>query len=72
VLHELAEICRLVAEGLRPLLPGTAQRIADALGLSPAASWTRGLEWGGVVPGQRIGRPASLFPRPSLPALGRA
>jgi methionyl-tRNA synthetase len=66
VLYELTEVCRLVAEGLRPFLPDTAGRIATALGVSLAASWDRGLEWGGIVPGQRVGRPAPLFPRPDL------
>jgi methionyl-tRNA synthetase len=72
VLCELAEVCRLVAEGLRPLLPDTAERIAAALGLSLTTSWNRGLEWGGLQPGQRVGRPAPLFPRRDLgaPQLG--
>jgi methionyl-tRNA synthetase len=68
VLYELAEVCRLVAEGLRPLLPDTAERIARVLGMPLAASWTLGLEWGGARPGQRVGRPTPLFPRPDLAA----
>lgn len=68
VLYELAEVCRLIAEGLRPLLPDTAGRIASTLGLPLATSWTRGFEWGGLRPGQPIGRPVRLFPRPDLAA----
>jgi methionyl-tRNA synthetase len=63
VLYDLGEACRLVAEGLRPLLPETAGRIGAALGVSLAPDWGRGLEWGGLRPGQPIGRPAPLFPR---------
>ena len=66
VLYELAEACRLVAEGLRPLLPATAERIAGALGTPLAASWIRGLEWGGLRPGRPTGRPTVLFPRAGL------
>jgi hypothetical protein len=66
VLYELTEVCRLVAEGLRAFLPGTAERIATALNMSLATSWTDGLEWGGVRPGRPVGRLAPLFPRPDL------
>src|SRR5262245_38318075 len=66
VLYELTEACRLVAEGLRPLLPDTAERIAEALGLSLATCWTEGLEWGGLRPGQPVGKSRQLFPRPDL------
>jgi methionyl-tRNA synthetase len=66
VLYELTETGRLVAEGLRPLLPDTAGRIAAALGLPLAVSWARGLEWGGARPGQPVGRPTVLFPRPDI------
>jgi methionyl-tRNA synthetase len=65
-LYELAEVCRLVAEALRPLLPETAERIAAALGVTLDASWARGLAWGRLRPGQPVGRPTPLFPRPDL------
>jgi methionyl-tRNA synthetase len=68
VLYELTEVCRVVAEGLRPLLPETAGRIAAALGLPLATRWTDGLEWGGVRPGQVVGGPIRLFPRSGLEA----
>jgi methionyl-tRNA synthetase len=71
VLYDLAEACRVVAEGLRPLLPDTAERIASVLGAPLVACWTRGLEWGGLRPGQPVGTPSSLFPRPDLPAAAR-
>src|SRR5262249_31176189 len=66
VLYELTEVCRLVAEGLRPFLPDTAERIATALNMSLATSWTDGLGWGGVRPGRPAVRPAPLFLRPDL------
>jgi methionyl-tRNA synthetase len=70
VLYELAEVCRLVAEGLRPFLPGTAERIAAALGQPLAVSWRDGLRWGGMRPGQRVSVPAPLFPRRDLATAG--
>ena len=63
VLYELAAACRLVSEGLRPLLPDAAERIAAALGASPASCWGRGLEWGGLQPGRPVARLFPLFPR---------
>jgi methionyl-tRNA synthetase len=66
VLYDLAEACRVVAEGLRPLLPGTAERIGAAIGAPLATCWTRGLEWGGIEPGRPVGRSTLLFPRPDL------
>jgi methionyl-tRNA synthetase len=71
VLYELAEVCRLVAEGLRPFLPGTAERIAAALGQPLAVSWRDGLRWGGMRPGQRVSAPAPLFLRRDLATAGR-
>jgi methionyl-tRNA synthetase len=74
VLYDLAEACRVVAEGLRPLLPETSERIAAALGASLAPGWIRGLEWGGLQSGRPVSRPEPLFPRPDLAdgATGRA
>ncbi len=69
-LYGLAEACRVIAEGLHPLLPETAERIAAAFGVPLAASWVRGLEWGGLEPGRPVGRPAPLFPRPDLSGRG--
>jgi methionyl-tRNA synthetase len=66
VLYDLAEACRVVAEGLRPLLPETANRIATMLGAPLAACWAQGLAWGGLRPGRPVERPVSLFPRPDL------
>jgi methionyl-tRNA synthetase len=67
-LYDLAEGCRVVAESLRPLLPGTAERIAATLGITLADDWIRGLAWGGLPPGQLAGQAPPLFPRPDLAA----
>ena len=53
VLYDLAEACRVIGEGLRPLLPETAERIAAALGVPLAQCWSAG---------PRVGRPPA---RPS-------
>jgi methionyl-tRNA synthetase len=67
VLYELAETCRLVAEGLRPLLPETAGRIAAALGLALETSWAHGLGWGGAWSRRPVAS-ILLFPRPGAAA----
>jgi methionyl-tRNA synthetase len=66
VLGELAECLRLVAEGLRPLLPETAARIATQIGTTPAPSWRQALEWGGARAGAKCGAPTPLFPRRTI------
>jgi methionyl-tRNA synthetase len=63
VLWELAESLRLVAEALRPLLPTTAAAIAEQLGVGPASAWARGIQWGGLGAGTRVGTATPLFPR---------
>jgi methionyl-tRNA synthetase len=65
-LYDLAEACRVVAESLRPLLPGTAERIAATLGVPFADDWSRGLEWGGIESGRAVGQGRPLFPRADL------
>jgi methionyl-tRNA synthetase len=63
VLWQLAECLRLVAEALRPFLPGTADWIATQLGIIPAKNWIQGLRWGGLGAGTRVRAPTPLFPR---------
>ena len=63
LLRDLAESLRLVAEGLRPLLPDTAQRIAEQLGVPAAVKWREGLEWQELTGGAQVAVPSPLFPR---------
>jgi methionyl-tRNA synthetase len=63
VLWELAECLRLVAEALRPFLPGTAGAIATQLGVTLDSNWSAGLRWGGLGAGTQVLAPTPLFPR---------
>ena len=59
VLYNLLEGLRLVAELVRPVMPHTADVMADHLGASPNA----GLGFGGLVSGSEIKKALALFPR---------
>jgi methionyl-tRNA synthetase len=63
VLSEVVEALRIVSEALRPLLPATAKQIAERIGVTPSAVWTRSLGWHGLPGGTRVGDGAPLFPR---------
>lgn len=62
-LYTLAETLRVIAEALRPFLPGTAERVARQLGTPLAADWAAALTWGRLPAGTvvQVGEP--LFPR---------
>ncbi len=62
-LYVPADALRVVAELLRPFMPGTAERTLRMLGHTPTlASWTD-LRSGGLAPGTALGETAPLFPR---------
>jgi len=66
VLYSAAECLRIVSLCLYPVMPGTAQRIAEQLGLNvdfstPLLRST--IEWGGLQGGTRIRKGPPLFPR---------
>ncbi len=65
VLYELCEMLRITALLLRPVMPGTAERMLTQLGLnlSDAGSLADAELWGGLPPGHTIGEPTPLFPR---------
>ncbi len=71
VLGDLLEACRLVGFAAAPVIPQTAPRIADQLGVEyPYRDDGNGgppldtlLEWGSGPAGGRIGTPTPLFPR---------
>jgi methionyl-tRNA synthetase len=64
VLYNLTEVCRILAVLLWPFIPGTACKIYAQLGLSGEPSnFNKGVEWGVLAEGHKIGEPAPLFPR---------
>jgi methionyl-tRNA synthetase len=67
VLWSLAECLRLVAEALRPFLPESADRIATQLGVTLAANWAQGLQWGALSAGGPVAAPVPLFPKREPP-----
>ncbi len=68
VLYNLAEVCRILAVLLWPVIPETAAKINGQLGLSGEPNSFKSAEWGGIQQGHAIGSPAPLFPRKEEPA----
>jgi methionyl-tRNA synthetase len=66
VLYHLAEALWMIAVVLKPIMPGTAEKMASALGLKEQFS-DAGLDavgqWGVVPSGTNIDKGAQLFPR---------
>jgi methionyl-tRNA synthetase len=66
VLYTLVETLRIVALLVRPVMPGAAEKMAQALGqgeLLAAATLPQGAQWGGTAVGIEIGASTQLFPR---------
>jgi methionyl-tRNA synthetase len=63
VLHTLLETLRLITLTLRPIMPETAAKMAEALGVSAESSLAECGLWGRLVPGGAITPGAQLFPR---------
>lgn len=65
VVYNLLEALRVIAILIFPFMPGSAQKIADQLGITDAAS--QGFSsirlWGGITPGRSLSRAEALFPR---------
>ncbi len=62
-LYVAADTLRVVAELLRPFMPGSAERVLAMVGVTPAAhSWTT-LATGELTAGTKIGDTSPLFPR---------
>jgi methionyl-tRNA synthetase len=59
VLYTLAETVRLLALLTSPVTPRSSSRILEQL----RAETYRGLEWGGLPPGHRLGTPSPIFPK---------
>ena len=67
VLYNLCEVLRLLTLVLRPVMPDTAAKMAEALGYAPddpaVAALSEGGNWGVLAPGQRLRACPALFPR---------
>jgi len=66
VLYHLLEGLRWIAALLRPVMPRSALKMSEQLGLG-LALWDRplpqALRWGGLAPGSRLAKGPALFPR---------
>jgi len=62
-LYRLLEAVRLVAALVSPVMPGSANRILDMLGLSARDPGPDDLDWGRLEPGASLGSVTPLFPR---------
>jgi methionyl-tRNA synthetase len=66
VLYASAEILRVLAVLISPVMPGAAARLWAQLGVPEALEAERlpgAARWGGLAPGTRVRRGESLFPR---------
>jgi methionyl-tRNA synthetase len=64
-LATMAEALRLSANALRPVMPGTAERIDGVLGVPPGGSWTEAFGWGHRLEGAAVAAGLVLFPKPA-------
>ncbi|NNK14647.1 MAG: methionine--tRNA ligase [Desulfofustis sp.] len=67
VLYNLGESLRLLALLLKPVMPRTAAKMMDGLGIDPASAMMQTLEqggdWGLSIPGTKLRKVDNLFPR---------
>jgi methionyl-tRNA synthetase len=63
VLYHGAEVLRLVARALAPVMPGKMADLVGALGLSENPEVGEWQKWGLLKPGVRVGEMTCLFPR---------
>jgi len=66
VLYNLAEACRVLAVLLWPVVPETAEKIFDQLGIDDSPADFRLAKWGGLAKGHTCNKPTPLFPRKDL------
>jgi methionyl-tRNA synthetase len=66
VLYNLLEGLRWIAALLQPVMPASALKMSEQLGLGPAL-WDQplpqALKWGGLAPGTQLAKGPALFPR---------
>jgi methionyl-tRNA synthetase len=65
LLYKAAEAIRLVAALAHPVIPDATQKIWEQLGQTGKLTDVRidKLQWGGLKPGTKIGKPEAVFPR---------
>ena len=67
VLYNLGESLRLLALTLKPVMPRTAVKMMDGLGIDPTSPMMQILEqggqWGLSIPGTKLSKVGNLFPR---------
>jgi methionyl-tRNA synthetase len=65
VVYNLLEALRIIAILISPFMPGSAQKIADQLGIADFASrdFSSICLWGGIASGHSLSRAEALFPR---------
>ncbi len=66
ILYASAEVLRILAILIQPIMPSAAQRLWDQLGIGGDVENRRvpaDLAWGGLAPGTRTIKGESLFPR---------
>ncbi len=64
-LATMAEALRLACVALRPVMPGSSERINSVLGYQPSGTWREELAWGGRLTGSKVAESLVLFPRPA-------
>jgi methionyl-tRNA synthetase len=62
-LYVAADMVRVIAELLRPFMPGTAERALRMLGIEPGPTSWKSLTRGTLSAGTRLGETGALFPR---------
>ena len=64
VLYDLAEVIRILAIAIRPVMPSVSEKIFAQLGKAGfQPSWDRDMRWGLLQSGQKLGPLAPLFPK---------
>ena len=66
VLYNLAEACRILAVLLWPVMPETAEKIFDQVGIAKKPCDFSQAKWGGLSKGHTCNKPTPLFPRKDL------
>ena len=67
VLFVIMEILRAVAILYQPLIPGSASKILDQLGVPASDRSFAHLKSGSIQPGTSLAKPVIIFPRFDLP-----
>jgi methionyl-tRNA synthetase len=69
ILYTLADVCRMVASLIWPIVPGTSEKIRQQLGLTGPLPLLCDADQP-LAEGQKIGEIFALFPRKDIPKKG--